>query len=309
MAVKQHDEILDVFHGTSKRTNHVISFSNPFVLNCFYPTQEFTPEKFNQPLAQFVFNRNKRSNFFTKEKARVMLIGIKGFINRVQDNPDITVTVEIDYLQRMRLSAKGIQFEPNVERYNTFSDNPVKFAEKICTALEAFIGEKGEEFPIECDKTYANGVTTQTMFLLTQHGDRGYGQSTSFLRYVDSTNGKGGFLTLQYGSTQIHIGEGNTRGISWKHFIEEISNGLDKLQNVYNNGGKDHLVRLYDNHLILGKYNFYVSLITEYRGSFITISSDLMPINNKINFIIEKDNLDALVRFLKAISIYLGNKK
>lgn len=302
------DDQLEVFHGTSVRRTHVVMTGNVLLLNCYYPTREFDSPKMNAPVCQFTYGRGKRSPFITRHEARTLIVGLTGLNDRIKRGHEQTEMGHRLSSGDIKVSDKHLWFINNGERYRNNHRTPGVFVENIISALKAFVDEKGEEFPFSSTSKYENGVTTDTMFLLTHHGDMSYGQIPSYLRYVHSTDGKGGELTLQFGQLQLHLNEGHTRGVSWKHFLAELSKGLDNVAKAIEDDSKGHTERLYEDHVVLGKYNCYVSMIKEYRGTFVVISTDLSCTNSKVSFIVEGNNLSQLKTFIKAVVIYLEKK-
>lgn len=302
------DDQLEVFHGTSVRKTHVVMTGNVLLLNCYYPTREFDSPKMNGPICQFTYGRGKRSPFLNQSDVRMLieaLVSLNDHITRGHEHTEMGHRLSFG---EIKVSDKHLWFINNGERYRNNHRTPGVFVENIISALKAFLQEKGEEFPFSSTSKYEHGVTTDTMFLLTHHGDTSYGQIPSYLRYIHSTDGKGGELTLQFGQLQLHLNEGHTRGVSWKHFLAELSKGLDNVAKAIEDGSKGHTERLYSDHVVLGKYNCYVSMIKEYRGTFVVISTDLSCTNSKVSFVVEGDNLSQLKTFIKAVVIYLEKK-
>jgi hypothetical protein len=183
-------------------------------------------------------------------------------------------------------------------------------------ALNAFITNRGDfppakkfEYPLQTGSVYRNGVTTDSMFNLTHHGDESYGQVPSFLRYVHSTDGRGGQLTLQYAQTQLHIGTSHTRGVDWLSFVTRLRNAVRDAGSIFDKDCSVVNVPFYKDHPVLGHYNCYVSAVKYVRGITLTINTDLSHLNSKVSLTIQKDNYDQLVTFLTAITIYLEKKK
>lgn len=302
------DDQLEIFHGTSVRKNHVVMTGNVLLLNCYYPTREFDSPKMNGPICQFTYGRGKRSPFLNQSDARMLIEALVTLNDRITRSHEHTEMGHRLSFGDIKVSDKYLWFINNGERYRNNHRTPGVFVENIISALKAFLEEKGEEFPFFTTSKYEHGVTTDTMFLSTHHGDTSYGQIPSYLRYVHSTNGKGGELTLQLGQLQLHLNEGHARGFSWKRFLEALSSGLDNVTNEIKRGSMGYRELLHDRHEVLGKYNTYVAMIREYRGLSVIINSDLAYTNSKVSFIVEGDNLSQLKKFIKAVVIYLEKK-
>lgn len=299
---KNIDDETAVFHGTSVRTSHVVATQNVLLLNCYYPTQRFESPRMNEPLCHFVYNKGKRSPFITIMDAQSLINAASRLLKHPEE---LEVTQRISAGQ-VRLSDHQIWFMDTGERYrNPEQRKPGDFLSAVVCALTAFINEEGEEYPFFNERRFFNGVTQETMLLVTHHGDLSYGQVPSFLRYKQSTNGEGGELTLQYGQLQLHLNEGHARGVNWKHFLKTFSEGLGNVVAKVKGGSGSHTERLFPDHPVLSKYNFYVSMIREYRGTSIVVSSDLSCMNSKVSFIVEGTNLDRLKLFIDAVIIYL----
>lgn len=296
------DDDMDIFHGTSLRTSHVVATQNLLLLNCYYPTRKFDNPRMNEPLCQFVYNKGRRTPFMTMADVTVLINDVERLLGLGRET-EVTTRLSIG---SVRVSDQQIWFMESGERYR----NPEKrragdFVRAIIKVLTAFLEKEGEEYPLFSESRFCDGVTQETMLLVTHHGDLSYGQVPSFLRYKQSTNGEGGELTLQYGQLQVHLNEGHARGVQWKHFLSTFSQGLTNVVEKVKDGSKSHTERLFADHPVLGKYNIYISMIREYRGTSIIISSDLSCMNSKVSFVVEGSNLDTLKHFIDAVIIYL----
>lgn len=316
---RNNDEELDVFHGSSKRTNHVISTTNVLVLSCYYPTLTFSNEKMNHPCAQFVYGSGaKRSTFIDKQDAGMIISAIK----RMKEDwdPEVQCTVELSKGLRLKISPKGgLWFMQSGDRWVERLGCGKDFISCLITALEAFIQGKGEEYPTLIDTKYENGVDTSRIFQLTHHGDEGYAQPLSYLRYIHSTNGEGGVLTVRYGRSQLHLGTSLTRGVNWANFVRVLCEAVQGIGDLLSGKGNDlraYRERMYDDHPVLGNYNCYVSAVQEQRGLIITLNTDLSLTDSKVTFVvrnscteappldIKKTNYHHLDVFLKTIDLF-----
>lgn len=301
---RSEEDELDVFHGTSVKKSQVIIIGQVLLLNCYYPTQEFEAPRLNEALCQFNYGNGRVSPFLNKVDAIQLAESLRGLLPRVhRDGARIQMTDRLK-CGEIKVSGTEMYFTNNGGRYKNRGD-AVEFISGLISGLTSFVAESGEQYPFITKKKYKNGVDTDTMLLVTHHGDLSYDALPSYIRYTHSTNGQGGELTLQYGQLRLYLNEGHARGVSWKHFLAVLAEGLVNVAKAIEDGAKHHTERLYEDHVVLGKYNFYVGMIREYRGTFVVISSDLSCTNSKVSFVVEKDNFTQLKNFIKAVVLYL----
>lgn len=301
---KPEEEELSVYHGTSVKKTHIVLVNQALLLQCYYPTQEFEAPRLNTPLCQFNYGNGRTSPFLNKDDANRLINSLHGLLRRVvTDGPNVQMGERLK-CGEVQITGNKMTFTSG-GTYRVYNTEPKLFVEGLIETLTRFVEEKGEQYPFFTQKKYEKGVDTNTMMLVTHHGDMSYEALPSYLRYIHSTNGRGGELTLQYGQLRLHLNEGHSRGVSWKHFLDTLSKGLGNVAKAIESGAKSFTERLYDDHVVLGKYNFYVSMIREYRGTFVVISSDLSCVNSKVSFVVEGDNLTQLKSFIKAIVLYL----
>jgi hypothetical protein len=301
---KRDDEELSIYHGTSIKKTHVVLVNQGLLLQCYYPTREFEAPRLNEALCQFNYGNGRCSPFINKDDANRLINSLYGIVRRLNDGPQVQMGDRLK-CGEVQITGNKMTFAMSGGTYRVYNVPPKLFIESLIASLTCFVKEHGEQYPFFTLNKYENGVDTNTMMLVTHHGDLSYDALPSYLRYIHSTNGRGGELTLQYGQLRLHMNEGHARGISWKHFLETLSKGLDNVAKAVESGSKGHTERLYEDHVVLGKYNFYVSMIKEYRGTFVVISSDLSCTNSKVSFVVEGDNLTQLKNFIKAVVIYL----
>lgn len=306
-ATKPEEDELDLFHGTSVKKVQVITTGQVLLLTCYYPTRAFDAPRLNEPLAQFNYGNGRTSPFLNKADATRLASSLRGLLPRVLRDGIRTQMGDRLQCGDVQVTGTELWFANGGGRYKN-RGNATDFIDGLISGLTDFIEEKGEQYPFIVQEKYENGVDNNTMLLLTHHGDFSYDAQPSYLRYIHSTNGRGGELTLQYGQLRLHLNEGHTRGVNWKHFLATLCHGVDQVKLAIKNGAKAHTERLFDGHPMLGKYNLYVSMIKEYRGTFVVVSSDLSCTNSKVNFVVEGDNLEELDNFLNAVVIYLEKK-
>lgn len=307
MAVKirpEEEQEIDKFHYTSLRNNAVISQSNLLILASYLPTVEFETKKFNQPLAQLLFNRGKSTQLFTRHDA----YKLSQVVYRIKEDckmfPESVGHEELSF-GRIEVNSRYIRFVNTGEKYNA-PMNDIGWLALLHGALLKFISSdnKMEKYPFSTLSGYRNGVTTNSMFQLTHHGDESYGQVPSFLRYVHATDGKGGQLTLQYAQTQLHIGTSHTRGVNWLAFVSKLRQAIVDAGSIFEKDCHAVNIPFYKDHPVLGVYNCYVSAIKHARGITLTINTDLSHLNSKTSLTINKENYGQLVTFLTAVQIY-----
>lgn len=301
------DEELSIYHGTSVKKTHVVLVNQALLLQCYYPTREFEARRLNEALCQFNYGNGRVSPFLNKEDAHRLINSLHGLLSRIGNSVNAQMGDRLN-CGEVQISGNKMTFAGCGGTYRVYNNEPKMFIESLITSLTCFVKEVGEQYPLLTLKKYEKGVDTNTMMLITHHGDLSYDALPSYLRYVHSTNGRGGELTLQYGQLRLHLNEGHARGVSWMHFLAELCEGLAQVMIAIKNGSKGHTERLYADHVVLGKYNMYVSMIKEYRGTFVVISSDLSSTNSKVSFVVEGDNLEQLDNFLNAVVIYLGKQ-
>lgn len=299
------DEELDMFYGSSVRKNHVIMSDNLLTLNCYYPTKTYDSPKMNQPLCQFGFHMSRRSPFMTKDDAVKLMHALHHLI-------ETSFTNEMTHLLscgRIKVSDTSLWFPESAGiRYNTRPSRPGEFIKALIKALDMFIQDKGEEFPFITTSEYKFGVHTDSMFLLTHNGEVSYSTLPSYMSYKFATDGKGSELNIRYGTQQFVLHEGSVRGVPYIEFLRELLKGLDGITTVLENDGSHYTHRLFENDSRLNKYNCYVSMIKEYRGTMIVLNTDLAPTRSKTVFLVERDNFQQLKTFIKAVIIYLEKK-
>lgn len=299
------DEELDMFYGSSVRKNHVIMIDNLLTLNCYYPTMSFDSPKMNQPLCQFGFHMSRRSPFMTKEDAVKLVKALEHLI----ETSYVSEMTHLLSCGRIKVSDTSLWFPESAGiRYNTKASRPGDFIKGIIKALKAFLNEEGEEFPFISTSEYKYGVNTDTMFLLTHNGEVSYSTLPSYMSYKHASDGKGSELIIRYGTQQFVLHEGSVRGIPYVTFLQEMVNALSDIESLIDGGKDHHTVRLFENDDRLNKYNCYISMIKEYRGTMIVLNTDLAPTRSKTVFLIERDNLKHLITFLSAAIIYLEKK-
>lgn len=301
---KPGQDELDVFHGTCIKKTQVITMDQVLILTCYYPTREFEAPRLNQPLCQFNYANGRKSPFLSKSDSRRFIESLRGFRSRISREGDRIQMGDRLECGDVQVTGTELYFANGGGRYK-YRGSSSDFIDGLIVGLTGFVNETGERYPFLSRQKYHNGVINNTVLLVTHHGDLSYDAFPSYLRYFHSTNGKGGELTLQYGQLRLHLNEGHARGVSWKHFLDVLSKGLDNIAKAIESDSKGHTERLYDGHVVLGKYNFYVSMIKEYRGTFVVISSDLSCVNSKVSFVVEGDNFTQLKNFVRAVVLYL----
>lgn len=302
--VKIEDDELDVFHGTSVKKNHIV-IPQGLLLNCWYPTQSFEAPNLNEPQCQFNYGNGRKSPFLNEADARRLTESLRGLLSRIpRDGEGCTMGDKLK-CGDVQVTGNRLHFANGGSVYRAFNTDPLVFVQGLIDSLTNFVDGTGVEYPFFTQRKYERGVDTNTMMLVTHHGDLSYEALPSYLRYIHSTNGRGGELTLQYGQLRMHLNEGHTRGVSWKHFLVTLCEGVTQVLAAIKNGSQGHTERLYADHVVLGKYNIYASMIREYRGVVVVISSDLSCVNSKVSFVAEGNNLEQLEHFLNAVVIYL----
>lgn len=292
---------LESYHHTSHRVVCILNTTNPIFLIHYHPTVRSSIDKLNSPLAQFNYNKNKRSAFFTFGDAGKMIASLNDLISGLKMFPDKEYTVSTT-IGRIRFTSRYMLFMENGERYHIPHEEANSFYTNLVGSLINFreTKPKGTEYPFAALDNYVNGKHEQTMFLVTHHGDRRHDVPMSFLRYTHV--GNVGKLTLRYGRTELYWSSTHVSGMSWLEFIETIHAGLEKINKDLD---KDQLYLLFTKHPILKKYNTYISTMRSFGTVWVTINTDMSPTNNKVMFMADETNFDHLRTFIGGIKYFL----
>ncbi|QYN80100.1 hypothetical protein PQD71_gp226 [Kosakonia phage Kc263] len=297
-------DTLESYHRSAKRITRVLNTTNPIFLIHYHPTVRSSTAKLNTPLAQFNYNKNKRSAFFNFTDAGKMITELNHLLSGIKMFPekDYTVTTSIG---RIRFNCRQMWFLDNGERYNIPHDEVNSFYTNLIGSLVNFreTNPKGTDCPFHTTEVYTNGKREQTMFLVTHHGDHRHDVPMSFLRYVQ--NGDSGKLTLRYGRTELFWASNHISGMTWLEFIETLHASLEKLED---NLDKDHLHLLFTKHPILKKYNTYISTMQSFGKIWLTINTDMAPTNNKVMFMVDQTNFDHLRTFIGGVKYFLQDR-
>jgi len=294
----------------SRRSAYVVNTQNPMILRCFYPVKDKEGDSFQEPVCQFNFNGNKRSPMFTVIDATYILNVAKGVRSRFNADNRNTGTCETNGgRNRVTVSGQRIDFIwGGCNRYSTNQDPSKEFLNLLCTALESFISnvdtDYSNEWPLVAHSQFdETGDREDTLFLLTNYGINSMDNIPSWLKYTSINDNH--YLQLSYGGNCISINDRGTKGVDWKHFVKTFGDGVVKAVTT----NKDKFHRIFEDHPVLGRYNFYVNRFTDYGTGRIAINTDIHPNNSKTAFTIGEGNVDHLVQFFKVINVFLENNK
>lgn len=292
---------LESYHRTAKRGMVVLNTANPIFLVHYYPTVKSNIDKLNSPLAQFVYNKNKRSAFFNFTDAGKML----AVLNELNDNlarfPGKEYTAQTS-IGRVRFTARFVWFMENGERYHIPQNEASSFYRNLLGGLAEFRANKtkGTLYPFYTAELDIDNKHEEVMMLVTHHGDPRHDVPVSFLRYVQS--GRTGKLTLRYGRTELFWSSTHISGMSWLTFIETLYTSLERIENDLD---KDQLYLLFPKHPVLKKYNTYISTMQSFGKTWLTINTDMAPTNNKVMFMVDETNFDHLLTFIGGVKYFL----
>lgn len=296
---------LESYHRTAKKGMVVLNTTNPIFLLHYHPTVKSNVDKLNSPLAQFVYNKNKRSAFFNFTDAGKMLAVLNELNENLARFPGKEYTAQTS-IGRVRFTARFVWFMENGERYHIPQNEAPSFYRNLLGGLAEFRANKtkGSPYPFYAGELDIDGKHEEVMMLVTHHGDFRHDVPVSFLRYVHS--GKAGKLTLRYGNTELFWASYNIEGMPWIKFVEHLHS---ELLNISKNLDGDNLYFIFKQHPALKKYNTYISTMQSFGKTWLTINTDMAPTNNKVMFMVDEVNMDHLLTFIGGVKYFLQSNK
>lgn len=296
---------LERYHKTSERFSHILNAGNPIFLHHYVPKVKFNTPQLNSPLAQLVYNKNKRSAFFNKTDAGKLLVAIDELLYEMKltnEYKEYNVNATIG---RVRLSHRQLAFMETGERYNIPHDDVKNFYKNLADALKVFRAEKpkGTEYPFATSLHKRKGLVEESMMLVTTYGNCSHDTPVSFLRYVQSPNG--GKLIFHYGNSEMYLSSKHMPGVNWVEFINTLFMAVQELDGKIN---KDYFNFIFKEDPILGSYNTYLSLRRSSGTTWLTLNTDLIPTNNKVMFMVNEDNYEHLKTFLGGVLYFLRDR-
>lgn len=299
---------LERYHKTSDRFSHILNAGNPIFLNHYVPKVKFNTPQLNTPLAQFVYNKTKRSALFNKTDAGKILKAIESLLFDLERKGNKGPYEEYNInttIGRIRLSTRQLAFMDTGERYGIPSGDIVAFYENLAEALTVFRTDKpkGTPYPFATSVHMREGLREESMMLVTTYGDQSHDTPPSYLRYVHSE--RSDKLMMRYGNTELYINSSRVREMKWIDFIAGL---FTTLQDLDGRLDESSLNFIFKEDPILGKYNTYVSVMNQPGTKWLTINTDMAPTNNKVMFMINEDNYEHLKTFLGGVLYFLRDR-